>query len=127
MEIQPAARWPRVYCVTTPEIASKSRARGPVELRPARGNCRDEGVGHRHILPPLKSVDEFTGQHFDYVLTVCDNAKESCPIFPGQTPAIHRNFDEPAAVQSSEEERLAAFRCVRDELREYLKTFRPQA
>ena len=73
-----------------------------------------------------KSVDEFTGQHFDYVLTVCDNAKESCPIFPGRTVTIHRNFEDPATLQGSVEERLAAFRRVRDEVRQYLKTF-PQA
>jgi arsenate reductase len=68
-----------------------------------------------------KSVDEFLGQRFDFVLTVCDNAKESCPIFPGQTVAIHHNFDDPAALQGSEEERLAAFRRVRDEIRQYLR------
>jgi len=72
-----------------------------------------------------KCVDEFTGQHFDYVLTVCDNAKESCPIFPGQTVTIHHNFEDPAALQGSEEERLAAFRRIRDELREYLHAFPP--
>jgi arsenate reductase (thioredoxin) len=70
-----------------------------------------------------KSVDEFAGQHFDCVLTVCDNAKESCPIFPGKTVVVHQNFEDPAAVGGSEEERLAAFRCVRDLLREYLKGF----
>ena len=72
-----------------------------------------------------KSVDEFTGQNFDYVLTVCDNAKESCPIFPGQTLSIHHNFEDPASLQGSEQERLAAFRRVRDQLREYLQTFPP--
>jgi arsenate reductase (thioredoxin) len=70
-----------------------------------------------------KSVDEFIGQHFDYVLTVCDNAKEVCPIFPGKTITVHHNFEDPAAVQGSDEERLAAFRRVRDELREYLQQF----
>ena len=70
-----------------------------------------------------KSVDEFTGRHFDYVLTVCDNAKESCPIFPNGTVTIHRNFEDPAAVQGSADERLALFRRVRDEIRDYLKTF----
>jgi len=74
--------------------------------------------GHRS-----KNVDEFSGQDFDYVLTVCDNAKESCPIFPGKTVTIHQNFEDPAALQGSEEERLAAFRRVRDQLREYLKSF----
>jgi arsenate reductase len=70
-----------------------------------------------------KSVDEFTGQSFDYVLTVCDNAKESCPIFRGKTTAIHQNFEDPAALQVSEDERL--FRSVRDEMRYYLHSFPP--
>ena len=70
-----------------------------------------------------KSVDEFVGQPFDYVLTVCDNAKESCPIFPGKTVTIHQNFEDPAAWHGSEEERLALFRRVRDEMRHYLQGF----
>ena len=70
-----------------------------------------------------KSVDEFSRAQFDYVLTVCDNAKESCPIFPGQAVAIHHNFEDPAALQGSEQERLAAFRRIRDEIRDYLRTF----
>ena len=76
--------------------------------------------GHRS-----KSVDEFTGRQFDYVLTVCDHAKESCPIFPAKTVTIHHNFEDPAALQGSEEERLTLFRRVRDEIREYLKSFPP--
>ena len=70
-----------------------------------------------------KSVEEFAGQDFDYVITVCDNAKESCPIFPAQTKRIHWSIEDPAAVQGSEEERLAAFRRIRDELRARLQTF----
>jgi len=70
-----------------------------------------------------KHVDEFQGQQFDYVLTVCDNAKESCPFFPGDTKRLHRGFDDPAAHEGMEEERLAVFRRVRNEIREYLKTF----
>lgn len=72
-----------------------------------------------------KSVDEFAGRSFDYVLTVCDNAKESCPIYPGHTNRIHQNFDDPAAVNGSEEERLSVFRRVRDEIRGYLAKFPP--
>src|ERR1700683_2138919 len=68
-----------------------------------------------------KSIDEFTGQQFDYVLTVCDNARESCPIFPAKTVTIHHNFEDPAPLQGPEEERLALFRRVRDEIRAYLK------
>ncbi len=70
-----------------------------------------------------KSVDEFAGQQFDYILTVCDNAKESCPIFPGKAIATHHNFEDPAAMEGSEEERLAAFRRVREALRTYLQSF----
>ena len=70
-----------------------------------------------------KSVDEFTNQAFDYVITVCDNAKESCPIFPGRSNRIHWSIEDPAAVEGSEEQRLAAFRRIRDELREGLRSF----
>jgi arsenate reductase (thioredoxin) len=76
--------------------------------------------GHRS-----KSLDECAGQDFDYVLTVCDNAKESCPIFTGKTVTIHQNFEDPSALQGSEEERLVAFRHVRDQLQDYLKMFPP--
>jgi arsenate reductase len=70
-----------------------------------------------------KSVDEFAGQSFDYVLTVCDNARESCPIFPGQAIRMHRSFDDPAALEGRDEDRLTVFRRVRDELRTYLSGF----
>lgn len=70
-----------------------------------------------------KSVDEFAGQSFDYVLTVCDSAKESCPIYPGHANRLHRNFEDPAAAGGSENERLAVFRRVRDQLRDYLRRF----
>lgn len=70
-----------------------------------------------------KSVDEFADQSYDYVLTVCDNAKESCPIFPGHANRLHHSFDDPAAVEGAEDKRLAAFRAVRDQIREYLRRF----
>jgi arsenate reductase (thioredoxin) len=70
-----------------------------------------------------KHVDEFAGQEFDYVLTVCENAKESCPVFFGSATPLHQSFDDPAAVEGGAEKRLAAFRRVRDELRAYLKKF----
>jgi arsenate reductase len=70
-----------------------------------------------------KHVDEFAGQDFDYVLTVCDNAKESCPVFFGKAARLHRSFNDPAAVEGPEEKRLGAFRKVRDELRSYLNSF----
>lgn len=70
-----------------------------------------------------KAVDEFAGQSFDYVLTVCDNARESCPIYPGHTNRFHHSFEDPAAAQGTNEERLATFRRVRDEIRDYLRSF----
>ena len=74
--------------------------------------------GHRS-----KHVEEFEGQPFDYVLTVCDNARESCPVFFGQAKRLHKDFEDPAALQGTEAERLALFRRVRDEIGAYLKTF----
>jgi arsenate reductase len=70
-----------------------------------------------------KHVDEFAGQDFDYVLTVCDNAKKSCPVFFGKATRLHHSFNDPAAAEGSEEKRIDAFRKVRDELRAYLKRF----
>jgi arsenate reductase (thioredoxin) len=70
-----------------------------------------------------KHVEEFAGQDFDYVLTVCDNAKESCPVFFSKATRLHHSFNDPAVVEGSEEERLEAFRRVREELRLYLKNF----
>lgn len=73
-----------------------------------------------------KSVDEFAGQEFDYVITVCDNANERCPVFPGKTGRIHWSFDDPAAAVGDQASQLAVFRRVRDEiesrLREFLKS-----
>jgi arsenate reductase (thioredoxin) len=69
-----------------------------------------------------KTVDEFREESFDYVLTVCDNAKESCPVYGGHTNRIHKSFCDPAAIVGSEEERLGAFRKVRDEIRNYFRT-----
>ena len=70
-----------------------------------------------------KHVDEFAGRNFDYVLTVCDNAKESCPVFFGQAARLHHSFNDPASVEGTDAKRLGAFRKVRDDLRTYLKTF----
>jgi arsenate reductase len=70
-----------------------------------------------------KHVNEFANQSFDYVLTVCDHAREVCPIFPAATQTIHHSFADPADFQGPDEERLALFRKVREQIREYLRTF----
>jgi arsenate reductase len=59
-----------------------------------------------------KSVDEFLGQRFDYVITVCDSARQRCPIFPGEGQRLHWGYDDPSEVQGDDEERLRAFRRV---------------
>jgi arsenate reductase len=94
----------------------------PTQVRPeAIEVMRELGIdisNHRS-----KSVDEFSGQEFDYVITVCDNANESCPVFPGRTRRIHWGFEDPAAVKDDEATRMAVFRRVRDEIREKLAGF----
>ena len=98
----------------------------PSTVRPeARAVMKEVGIditSHRS-----KHVDEFAGQDFDYVLTVCDNAKESCPVFFGKATRLHHSFNDPAAVEGSEETRLREFRRVRDELRAYLRGFPPKS
>jgi arsenate reductase (thioredoxin) len=103
------------------EVASAGTR--PDVVRPeAIAAMRELGIdiaGHRS-----KRVDEFDGQSFDYVITVCDNAKESCPVFLGTTKRLHHNFDDPPpAPEGSDAERMAIFRRVRDELRVYLAEF----
>lgn len=68
-----------------------------------------------------KSVDEFAGQQFDYVFTVCDNAKESCPIFPGGGKRLHHSFQDPASAPADRQ--LAAFQKVRDQIADRLREF----
>jgi arsenate reductase len=70
-----------------------------------------------------KSVAEFLGQTFDYVITVCDKAKESCPNFPGEMKKIHWSFEDPAEASGTEEERLKVFRKVRDKIKEHILSF----
>jgi len=68
-----------------------------------------------------KHVDEFAGQQFDYIFTVCDNAREACPYFPGGGKRLHQSFEDPAAVPPGQQ--LEVFRRVRDEIRARLEQF----
>lgn len=70
-----------------------------------------------------KSLDEFAGQQFDHVITVCDNAREVCPVFPGAANRIHWSFDDPANAQGSDEEKMKVFRRVRDEIQNRIRLF----
>ncbi|MEW6545229.1 MAG: arsenate reductase ArsC [Nitrospirota bacterium] len=70
-----------------------------------------------------KGIEEFQGETFAYVVTVCDRARESCPVFPGAATVLHWSFDDPAAAQGTEEERRAVFRRVRDEIASRIERF----
>lgn len=67
-----------------------------------------------------KCLDEFLGQPFDYVITVCDNAAENCPVFPGPAKRIHWSFEDPAEAEGTDQEQLAVFRRVRDKIKDRL-------
>ena len=70
-----------------------------------------------------KHVEVFAGQSFDWVITVCDHARESCPVFPGPVRRLHWSFADPAATTGTLEERLPFFRQVRDQVRGQIKDF----
>lgn len=92
----------------------------PVGLNPgAIEAMRQSGVDistHRS-----KRLDEFAGERFDYVVTVCDKAKETCPIFPGARKVLHWSFDDPAQAVGSPEQQQAVFQQVRDEIAEQVR------
>jgi arsenate reductase len=94
----------------------------PTQVKPeALTAMREIGIdisSHRS-----KSVDEFSHEQFDYVITVCDNANEQCPVFPGSTKRIHWSFEDPAAAAGDENARLAVFFRVRDEILQRLRLF----
>ncbi len=70
-----------------------------------------------------KSLDWFRDQPFDLVVTVCDNAKESCPVFSGAKETLHWPFEDPADAVGTDDEKMTVFRRVRDEIRHKIQTF----
>lgn len=69
------------------------------------------------------NINEYQGIDFDYVITVCDNAKERCPFFPTSAQKLHENFPDPAKATGSEDEIMSAFRSVRQTIKDYSKNF----
>ena len=65
-----------------------------------------------------KTLDRYRDQPFDYVITVCDDANEACPFFPGAQSRLHWSFDDPSRAEGSDEERLEVFRRVRDGIKD---------
>jgi arsenate reductase (thioredoxin) len=115
---QMAEGWLRALAGDRFEVASAGTR--PSVVNPlAIAAMRERGIdlsGHRS-----KSVVEFVDQPFDYVITVCDQAAEACPVFPGPARRIHWSFPDPAAVEGSADDRLQAFRSVRDALERQLR------
>jgi len=70
-----------------------------------------------------KDVDRFVADNFDYVITVCDNANERCPVFPGHAKRIHWSFADPAQVEGDKATKLSAFRTIRDQIKQRIATF----
>jgi len=102
------------------EVASAGVS--PTKLRPEATEVMRE-IGIDISQQRSKAVDDLVDREFDYVITVCDNANERCPVFPGTTNRIHWSFDDPAAVEGDELARLAVFRRVRDEILHRLQLF----
>jgi arsenate reductase len=88
--------------------------------RPLAVRAMDE-VGVDITGQESKTLDRYLGEPFDYVITVCDEANEACPFFPGAKNRLHWSLEDPSRAEGSEEERLAIFRRVRDEIRERIE------
>jgi arsenate reductase len=82
---------------------------------------KEDGIDISHHTS--NHIDEYENIVFDYVITVCDNAKERCPVFPTKAHKTHRNFSDPAKAEGNEEEILNEFRRVRDEIKSFCKDF----
>lgn len=130
----------RVLILCTGNSARSQMAEGLLRnLAGDRFEVESAGVAPTHVRPEAvtamrelgidisqhrsKSIAEFLGQQFDYVITVCDNANEQCPVFPANTKRIHWSFEDPAAAKGDEQSRLAIYRRVRDEILQRLRLF----
>ena len=94
----------------------------PKGINPFTERVLDE-AGIDHSWARSKSVNEFLGQRFDYVITVCDQARQVCPVFPGVHQTLHWGYEDPAAIEGSEAERLAAFRSTLTMMAGRIQTF----
>jgi arsenate reductase len=95
----------------------------PSKVRPEAVEAMSE-IGIDISSHRSKSADEFARRQFDYIITVCDNAKETCPVFPGNAVRLHHSFEDPPPETALDyESRLKIFRRVRDEIRDWLHLF----
>ena len=128
----------RVLFLCTHNSARSQMAEGLLRhLGGARFEAHSAGTEATHVRPlairamnevgvditgqESKTLDQYLEEQFDYVITVCDDANEACPYFPGARNRLHWSFEDPSGTEGSEEERLAIFRKVRDEIREHIE------
>lgn len=117
---QMAEGWMRHYAGNRAQVFSAGTK--PAGLNPlAVAVMREAGVDiSRH---QSKHVNELGGEDFLFVITVCDSAREACPVFPDALYQLHWSFDDPAAASGTEEERIKVFRRVRDEIASQIRDF----
>ncbi len=82
---------------------------------------KEDGIDISHHTS--NNINEYAGVAFDYIITVCDNAKERCPYFPGQAEKTHHNFMDPAKATGTDAEIMNSFRIVRDEIKAFTKEY----
>ena len=97
------------------EIEAESAGTNPTWINPIATRVMAE-IGIDISGQRSKPVEEMMGKRFDYVITVCDRAREACPVFPGIANQLHWSFDDPAEAAGTEDERLTVFRRVRDQI-----------
>ncbi|PIU29426.1 MAG: hypothetical protein COT09_00890 [Candidatus Hydromicrobium americanum] len=94
----------------------------PTKLNPlAVKVMAEKGIDISH--QKTKSVKKFLNQSFDYIITVCDNARESCPLFPGEAQYIHWNIEDAALAEGKTEDKLKKFREARDDIEKHILNF----
>lgn len=103
-------------------FAVESAGTNPVGVNPLAVEAMRE-IGIDIGQQSSKSVSRFEGQSFDLVITVCDNAAEHCPVFPGAPERLHWSLPDPAAVPGDHAQKMAAFRAVRDQLLDRARSF----
>ena len=116
---QMAEGWARHLRSDSIEVFSAGVSPGPVSERAAEV-MREAGVDISGQYS--KHVDDLAGLDFDIVITLCDNAREMCPVFAGDTKVIHRSFPDPAFMPGTNEEIMRAFREVRDQIKDFVET-----
>ena len=94
----------------------------PKEVHPLAIKVMKE-IGMDISAQKSKLVDEYEKEAFDYIVTLCDHAATTCPSFPGEGENIHQRFPDPSTIEGTEEEKVDAFRNVRDELKQFVLSF----